>query len=335
MKSLKYVLLLVLAISLFFACDKEFSDLEGDEMAKLNAWIQVNNIPAETLTPSGLYYISQKEGDGMSPDSGDFVIYSYKEKRLDGVIVDTDSAYLAKLYDLFDINYHYTPIFTKLDNSNIVAEGYSRYMLQGLYEGLSYMKEGGKATLIMPSSLAYGRSGRIVNQNIRINSFESLIYEVELHKVVKDPRDYEKNILQTYIADNYPGLQPINDSIYYVQLTPPTADTVTVGKDSVVYVYYKGMFLDGFVFDTNIDSIATKLGRTFSSKDSMMVTIGKDVVPGFSQALIQMKKGEWGRAILPSYCGYDSIGNSSIPPFTPLIFDIYFSSKVVQQKPSE
>nr|HPI45862.1 FKBP-type peptidyl-prolyl cis-trans isomerase [Tenuifilaceae bacterium] len=319
----------------FFACDKEFSDLEGDEMAKLNAWVQVNNIPAEALKPSGLYYISIQEGADLSPESGDYVIYSYKEKKLDGVIVDSDSSYIAKLYDLFEINYHYTPVFTKFDNSNMVVEGYNRYMLEGLYEGLSYMKEGGKATLIIPSSLAYGSSGRIINQNTKINSFESLIYEVELHKVVKNPRNYEKSILQAYIDANYSGLEQINDSIYYVQLAPPTADTVTVGKDSVVYVYYKGMFLDGFVFDTNIDSVATKLGRTFSSEDSLKVTIGQGVVAGFSQALTQMKKGEWGRAILPSYCGYDSTGNSSIPPFTPLIFDIYFSSKVVQKKPSE
>ena len=328
MKSLKYILLALLAVGLFFACDREFSDLEGDEMAKLNAWVQVKNIPAEAKKPSGLYYL-------ISPEPGDFVIYSYKEKKLDGVIVDSDSSHIAKLYDFFNINYHYIPVFTKFDNSNKFIEGYSRTMLAGLYEGLGYMKEGGKATFIMPSSLAYGRLGRTISQSIRVNPYESIIYEVELHKVVKNPRDYEKNILQAYVSDKYPGLQPINDSIYYIQLVPPTADTVTVGKDSVVWVYYKGMFLDGFVFDTNIDSVATKLGRTFKSKDSMQVTIGKGFIAGFSQALTQMKKGEWGRAIIPSYCGYDSLGNENVPPFSTLIFDIYFSSKTVQKKPSK
>jgi len=335
MKSLKYVLLALLAVGIFFACDKQFSDYEGDEMAKLKAWIQVKNIPADALKPSGLYFISKTEGSGISPEPGDFVIYSYKEKRLSGVVLDSDSSNIAKLYDFYNLNYHYVPVFTKYDDSNKNIEGYGRFLIKGLYEGLGYMKEGGKATLVMPSSLAYGNVGRTISQYVRINAYESVVYDVELLKVVKSPRDYEKEVLQAYIDDKYPGLESINDSIYYVQLSPPTADTVTVGKDSVVYVYFKGMFLDGFVFDTNIDSVATKLGRTFNSKDSMQVTIGKGVVSGFSQALIQMKKGEWGRVILPSYCGYDSIGNSSIPPFTPLIFDIYFSSKVVQKKPSE
>lgn len=333
MKSLKYILLALLAVGLFFACDREFSDLEGDEMAKLNAWVQVKNIPAEAKKPSGLYYLSILEGSGISPEPGDFVIYSYKEKKLDGVIVDSDSSHIAKLYDFFNINYHYIPVFTKFDNSNKFIEGYSRTMLAGLYEGLGYMKEGGKATFIMPSSLAYGRLGRTISQSIRVNPYESIIYEVELHKVVKNPRDYEKNILQAYVSDKYPGLQPINDSIYYIQLVPPTADTVTVGKDSVVNVMYKGMYLDGFIFDTNIDTVATRLGRTFSSSSELKFTIGgSQVVKGFSIALPLMKPGEWGRIIMPSFCAYDSTGNNNIPPFTPLIFDVYFKSKDIVPK---
>lgn len=336
MKSLKYIFLSLLAVGLFFACDREFSDLDGDEMAKLNAWVQVKNIPAEALMPSGMYYISTIDGAGLSPDSGDFIVYSYKEKKLDGIIVDSDSSCIAKLYDFFDINYHYSPIFTKFDNSNRIVEGYNRYILAGLYEGLGYMKEGGKATLILPSSLAYGRSGRVINQTAAINPFESIIYEVELHKVVKNPKDYEKNILQAYIDDKYPGLEPINDSIYYVQLSPPTVDTITVGKDSIVNVMYKGMYLDGFVFDTNIDTVATKLGRTFSSKSELKFTIGgSQVIKGFSMALPLMKPGEWGRVIIPSYCAYDSTGNSNIPPYTTLVFDVYFKSKDVVKKPSE
>lgn len=340
MKSLKYIFLALLAVGLFFACDREFSDFEGDEMAKLNAWVQVKNIPAEALKPSGLYYISTQAGTGLSPEDGDFVIYSYKEKTLEGVVLSTNDYTTAKLYDGFDFNYHYSPVFTAYNiyNGFNLLEGYDinivngrgvkKYMVRGLYEGLSYMQEGGKATLIMPSILAYGRSSFSINSSVSTLPYQSLVYEVELHKVVKNPRDYEKVIIEEYVDNNYPGLEIINDSIYYVQLSPPTHDSV-VGKDSIVKVYYKGMFLDGFVFDTNIDSVQQKLyGRTFSSKLALEVTIGKDVVKGFSQALTKMNYGEWARVIIPSYCGYDSTGNERIPPFTPLIFDIYYQSKV-------
>lgn len=328
MMRLKYVFAGILAVGLLVACDRELSDLQGDEQAKLNAWVQVHNIPAEALKPSGLYYISTQEGTGLTPAPGDFVVYSYEEQKLNGVTVDTDSARIARLYGVFSADRHYTPVFTKFENSNDKIEGYNGMTMPlGLREGLGYMKEGGKATLIMPSSLAYGTAGRTVSSTVKINSYESVIYRVTLLKVVKNPRSFEKDLLLGYINANYPGLTPINDSIYYVQLSPPTSSTVTVGKDSVVWVYYKGMFPDGFVFDTNIDSVAKRLGRTFNSTDSLKVTIGQGVVAGFSQALTQMKKGEWGRAIIPSFCGYDSTGNEKIPPFSTLVFDIYFSCK--------
>lgn len=336
MKSLKYILLAILGLGLFFSCDREYSDFEGDEMAKFNAWIQVKNIPAEALKPSGLYYISNQEGTGLSPEDGDFLVFSVKEKSLNGIVYFSNDYATAKLYDNFDINFHFGSLFTKyeINHDYNAVEGYpinsvTLLMVKGVYEGLSYMKEGGKATLIMPSKLAYGRSGLTYSQTTRISPYESLIYEVELIKVVKDPRAYENELLQTYVNTNYPGLQMVNDSIYYVQLSPPTVDTVTVAKDSIVYVYYKKMFLDGYVFDTNIDSVAKKLGRTFASTDSLTVTIGKDEIKGFSLALTQMRKGEWGRAIIPSYSGYDSIAQKSIPPFSTLIFDIYFVDKEI------
>ena len=35
-------------------------------------------------------------------------------------------------------------------------------------------------------------------------------------------------------------------------------DTATIKKDSTVSIYYVGRFLDGFVFDTNIEDTAKK-----------------------------------------------------------------------------
>ncbi len=320
----RFCFLLLLSSSLaFISCDRDFNDPIGDEEARFNAWIQVHNIPAEAKKPSGLYFVSNTPGSGTTPTNESWVLYSYTEETLDGMVWLTSNQNLALLYSKYDNSYHYAPVFVKLDKAPKLITGYNRTLLKGVFEGLTYMKEGEKATLYIPYYLAYG-----TNSATNGLGYQSLIYELELHKVISDPRAYEKEIIDTYIAQNYPGLEPINDSIYYIQLAPPTVDTITLAKDSVAYVYYKGMFLDGFVFDTNIDSVATKLGRKFSSTDSLRVTIGgTETIKGFSQALANMKQGEWGRAIIPSFCAYDSSGNNSIPPFTPLIFDIYFSSK--------
>jgi len=322
----RIILSTIVILSLFYACDKSFKDYGGDEMARLNAWIEVHHIPDSTLKSSGLYYICDKEGTGLSPEVGDYVIYSFKEKNLDGIILSSNDKATSILYDEYSSSTHYEPIFTEYENDDKSVEGYSLVMTAGLFEGLGYMKEGGKATLIMPSTLAHGKSGISFN-NGEIYGYESVIYEVELLKVVKDPRAYEKGILTDYINQNYPGLQPIDDSIYYVQLSAPINDTVTIVNDTTVCVYYKGMFLDGFVFDTNIDSVADRLDRTFSSTDSLEVTVGSSAqIRGFSQALVNMKLGEWSRVIMPSYCAYDSTGSTSIPPYKTLIFDIYVCS---------
>lgn len=326
-------LLLIAAIAFLSSCDRDFTDYEGDEMAMLNAWVQLHNIPSTALKPSGLYFLNDREGTGLSPQEGDYVIFSYKEKNLDGVVLSTNDRATAVLYQEYDNSYHYEPIFTVFNRVNRLLEGYGKVFVDGLYEGLSYMKEGGKATLIVPSKLAYGKTG-VNYKNGSVKAYQSVIYEVELHRVVRNPDTYAKDLVTDYVSQHYPGLEPVNDTIYYIQLSPPVNEEVTLDKDSVAYVYYKGMFLDGFVFDTNIDSVAKRLNRKFSSTDSLKVIVGAGrVIKGFDMALHQMKLGEWGRVIVPYHCAYDTAGNSQIPPYKPLVFDIYFKSKGVSVKP--
>jgi hypothetical protein len=77
------------------------------------------------------------------------------------------------------------------------------------------------------------------------------------------------------------------------------------------------MLLDGYMFDSNIDSVATRLGRKFSSTDSLKVTVGTGVIKGFSQALVLKKKGEWvGDYALVLWLTI-SVGSTTIPPYSP------------------
>jgi FKBP-type peptidyl-prolyl cis-trans isomerase FkpA/FKBP-type peptidyl-prolyl cis-trans isomerase FklB len=58
-------------------------------------------------------------------------------------------------------------------NDFVLNEG----MISGFVEGMLLMKEGGKATFIVPSDLGYGDGGG------RFSPFATLIFEVELIKV--------------------------------------------------------------------------------------------------------------------------------------------------------
>lgn len=106
-------------------------------------------------TASGLQYKITQEGTGKAPKATDTVIVHYEGKLLDGSIFDS-SIKRGKPID-FQLN----------------------QVIPGWTEGLQLMKEGGKATLYIPSKLAYGPrgAGGIIGPN------ETLIFDVELIKV--------------------------------------------------------------------------------------------------------------------------------------------------------
>jgi FKBP-type peptidyl-prolyl cis-trans isomerase len=76
----------------------------------------------------------------------------------------------------------------------------------------------------------------------------------------------------------------------------------------IVSVSYTGYYLTGNIFDKSSD---------------LSVTIDSDgVVAGFEAAVKQLKVGEKCTVLIPSPYAYGIAGSGSIPPFTPIIFDI-------------
>lgn len=309
----KYLFLLIPFLLLVVACDRVVEDPKGDEMARLQAWLKINNV---TTPPneSGLYYINKQEGTGVSPVDTNFVLFSYVERDLSDNVSATSYRDTAKIYDLYKSTTHYTPEFKQIF-SNVSQ-------LKGLVEGLEIMKEGGKARLIIPSSLGYGKNG-----SGSIGSYTTLIYDLELNKVVPDPTVYEQSLIDEYLAKN-PGFISISDSIYMKQLDDGARNCV-VAKDSNVYVYYTGRFLDGYVFDTNVLSVAYANNIYSSSKSYSLLSFvvgGGTVKPGFDLAVRHMIEGEKVRVIIPSAYAYGKEGNSSgtpiIQPYSTLVFDI-------------
>lgn len=308
---------LLIVISFLFiaiACDRISEDPISDEMARLNAWLQVNNITT-TPTASGLYYISLVEGTGVAPKDSNYVELSYEIRDLDGNLYETTEKEVAKLYDIYKPTTHYVPSYLQhFDNVGV---------LKGLAEGLSYMKEGGKARLIMPSKLGYGAGAS------GVPGYRTLIYDVELVKVISDPTAYEKSLITDYLSEN-PGFISFNDSLYYKKTVEGTR-TCVVAKDSVVEVYYVGKFMDGFVFDTNIKSVAIENSIYSTSNvdkyETLEFTVGSDEISrGFSLAVQKMIEGEEASFVIPSFNMYGINGSTSgataIPPYSTLVFDI-------------
>ncbi|MCL6241636.1 FKBP-type peptidyl-prolyl cis-trans isomerase [Acinetobacter amyesii] len=106
-------------------------------------------------TTSGLQYLITKEGTGKQPQATSVVKVHYTGKLVDGTVFDSSVQ-------------RGEPIEFPLNQ-----------VIPGWTEGLQLMKEGGKATLYIPSNLGYGAQG--VPGTIPPNS--TLIFDVELIEV--------------------------------------------------------------------------------------------------------------------------------------------------------
>jgi FKBP-type peptidyl-prolyl cis-trans isomerase len=134
--------------------DLELLEVYGQEkeIEDRNQYLVDNSIETEPTT-SGLYYIETLTGTGETPEADDVLEVIYEGKYLDDEVFDSGT---------------YT--FTYGAGEAI----------QGFDEGLGLMKEGGKATLIIPSNLAYGSVGNSV-----IAGFTTLVFDVELVSITK------------------------------------------------------------------------------------------------------------------------------------------------------
>jgi peptidylprolyl isomerase len=132
---------------------------EAGESTSIQKYLKENKITPTTTLPNGLIYIDKQAGTGPKPLDGKKVKVHYTGKLLDG---------------------------TKFDSSLDRGQPFEftlgrKQVIEGWDAGIALMNEGGKATLIIPSKLAYGERGA----GDVIPPFATLIFEVELIETEK------------------------------------------------------------------------------------------------------------------------------------------------------
>ncbi|PIB34082.1 hypothetical protein BFP72_00880 [Reichenbachiella sp. 5M10] len=130
--------------------EEERTIAQGEE---IDLFLTENNITAE-VTESGLRYVITEQGDGDKPAVGDVVIVHYS-----GMLMDS-----TKFDSSYDRN---QPFEFPLGQGRVI---------QGWDEGIALLNVGSKATLYIPSALAYGPRG--AGGTIKPNSI--LKFDVEL-----------------------------------------------------------------------------------------------------------------------------------------------------------
>lgn len=136
-----------------------------DDDKKLQDYFTKNSLKP-TKTASGLYYSITKEGAGNMAQAGQNVTVRYTGKTLEGIEFDSN----------VDTAFHHTEPF-----SVVIGQG---RVIRGWDEGLALLKKGSKATLYIPSPLAYGPQSP--SPKIAPNSI--LMFDVEVTDIKDAPK---------------------------------------------------------------------------------------------------------------------------------------------------
>lgn len=139
----------------------------ADSMKKVQAaiddkliqeYLEKNNIKGAKRTASGLYYVIEKQGEGPTAMPGQKATVNYTGQNMQGEKFDSnvDPAFNHVSPFEFNVGQH--------------------MVIQGWDEGFALLNKGAKATLYIPSGMAYGPNARAA----QIPANAILIFDVEL-----------------------------------------------------------------------------------------------------------------------------------------------------------
>ncbi|MBS1765476.1 MAG: FKBP-type peptidyl-prolyl cis-trans isomerase [Bacteroidetes bacterium] len=140
--------------------EKELSEAKKivaeKQSQEIKDYVNTHQLKGEFLS-TGTFFSEQVKGKGAQANYEDEVLVNYSGYFLDGRLVDS--------------NKDKKPLQCKVGSSGLV---------DGWNEALQRMNEGGKVTIVLPSSTAYGEEGYGP-----VPPFTPLVFNIELVKVLK------------------------------------------------------------------------------------------------------------------------------------------------------
>ena len=281
--------------------------LKKQEPILLDNYLKENNITVEPT--EGVYYIEEEKGSGRKIKKTDFIKLHFAISLLDGKLV-------FSTYDR---------------NRPVEFEFGQKWDTEGVNIGIKNLRKGGKAKIIVPSELGFGKKGR---GNV-MPPYTTLIYDVELVDITsKAEHDKQQALLkkqeeqrkaqekatnkktenrkiEIYLNKNNITIQPTESGLYYIETEAGTGTQAEVGKKAKVH--YTLYYLDGRKLQSSKDA-----NRPFE------FTLGKgEVIPAWDEGIALMKEGGKATLIAPSKIAYGENGKGKdIPPYTPLLFEV-------------
>lgn len=277
-KITSYIIALFSVLTIFSSCKKEYETTEELDNKSIAAYKAAHTNLSFVDTAGYSYSISSTDIANPKLSNSDSVYYSYAFKSVSGTVYNQTSDLMIP--------------GTFLGYTDQFAIGNAGYVFKPVREVLSKLKRGGKATLLLPSRMAFGKNGI---SNFGIGSNETIVVELGLYNLQKRHQVDEFEIDAFKVKNNLTFLgEPY--TVRYNVITPGTGDAIT--ERSSLVVNYTGRYLDGTVFDAGT-------GVTF--RLDQLIKGWQVILPG------KIKAGGKIRIIVPSHLAYGA---------RPLDFDI-------------
>lgn len=139
-------------------------------------------------------------------------------------------------------------------------------------------------------------------------AFDTFLENIDKEKQKKTEETQEKDL--KLINQKWPDHRFTNSGIKFI--VHKEGEGEKPEKGDMVKVHYTGRLLDGKKFDSSVDR-----GQPIEFK----VGTGQ-VIAGWDQSLLHMRKGEKRTLIIPPELGYGSAGRGPIPPNSWMVFDV-------------
>lgn len=340
MTDMRKLLPMAAVLCLFAAgCAKESTWNTGQKAQAYLTMYMEKYYPDVKPNDDGLYILEDKEGDGDVWDQDSLYIYAeYTIRTLDGSISSSTYDTIAQQLGTYDSSNYYGPRFMAQGNGSSFAG--VDMLLQG-------MKAGGSRKAVIPAWLL--NTSRLSSEQAYINacSTEShLIYDITFHGQTGDINRTEIDSLERYVLQEYGVGREESSSytkdteegtFYFFSDTTEFAGERHFPRDTTVKIRYTGYLLNGQAFDTtdertakdhNIYYVTGKsyqpVSVTYSSTVTDIKMGSSTLISGFQGGLSQMVfLGQTATFLFTSSLGYAGSGSgSSIPPYSPLIFEV-------------
>jgi FKBP-type peptidyl-prolyl cis-trans isomerase len=287
------VICLLLGMSLLSSCafneiNQQTEQAEND----IQKYIKDRNLTMQK-TADGMYYsIDSKASTKKSASVSDLIKFHYKMTLLDGTLIDSTNRVLNQI---------------KTEVWGTKATVFSL--------PLSNMKEGESGIFILPASLAFGGSSFG-----NVPAYATIRLDITITSIRTESEQIDD--MKTLYAMQ--GAELTTSGMLFKKLVEkPAAAQVLIGQN--VVVSYVGKFGYGINQQDSAGKwiySSTFGSGTIGSASSAYYAGSGNLISGFEEAVMKLRIGEKASIILPYKLAYGTSGNSAIPGYSPLYFEI-------------